>query len=206
MKNFKIAAVIVIFILLNITACAFSDTTQQSMLFIEEGLNIKLTPNPIVTIGKISLTDSISLPGNITANQIYGDTSVHPDGNITIDIETQDVHRNITGFDVSNLNGFMLQDDSLVAQVDGKYKVDYWLSTAGGVKKIYESCIAVNGEHQTPHAHRKQGAAGDIGSMSGGGIINLTAGDIVNLQIRNTEGTQNVVIFNAGMRLIRVGD
>ncbi len=161
---------------------------------------ITLTDNPV------NITGDLNVVGNITANQIYGDTSVHPDGNITIDIETQNVHRNITGFDETQLNGFTLEDNALVAQVSGRYTVDYWLSLSGGVNRIYESCIAVNGEHVTPHAHRKQGTPGDIGSMSGGGVISLNEGDIINLQIRNTEGTQDVDIFFAGMRLNRIGD
>ena len=155
---------------------------------------------------KLNVIGAINATENITGNYIYGDISVHPDGNITVEIEIQNIHKNITGFDKTHLNGFKLVDNALVAEVDGEYKVDYWLSTAGGVNRIYESCIAVNGEHETPHAHRKQGAAGDIGSMSGGGVITLVAGDIVNLQIRNIDGTQDVDIFNAGMRLERLGD
>ena len=169
--------------------------------FEDDGTVIEsLSPRDVIINGGLKVT------GNITGNVIYGDVNVHPDGNITIDIEIQGVHKNITGFDEMQLNGFTLEDDALVTQIDGKYLVDFWLSTAGGVNRIYESCIAVNGEHVTPHAHRKQGAAGDIGSMSGGSIINLTKGDIVNLQIRNTDGTQDVDVFFAGMRLTRIGD
>lgn len=177
----------------------------------------RIGSNTVYTIGNVGIgtispgealtvIGHINATGNITGNFIYGDISVHPDGNITVDIEIQNIHKNITGFDKTHLNGFKLVDNALVAEVDGEYKVDYWLSTAGGANRIYESCIAVNGEHETPHAHRKQGAAGDIGSMSGGGVITLVAGDIVNLQIRNIDGTQDVDIFNAGMRLERLGD
>ena len=42
--------------------------------------------------------------------------------------------------------------------------------------------------------------------MSGGSVISLNQGDIINLQIRNIDGTQDVDIFNAGMRLVRIGD
>ncbi len=155
---------------------------------------------------KLNVIGGINATGNITGNFIFGETSIHPDGNITIDIETPGVHKNITGFNESELNGFTLQDNALVAEIGGRYKIDYWISSAGGVNNIYESCIAVNGEHVTPHAHRRQGTPGDIGSMSGGGIISLNAGDIVNLQIQNTEGIQDVDIFFAGMRLVRIGD
>ena len=156
---------------------------------------------------KLHVIGNINVTGNFTGNFIYGETNVHPDGNITVIIETANVHRNITGFDNNQTNGFIMQgDDSLIAQVDGLYEVDYWVSMAGGVNQIYETCIAVNGEHETPHAHRKQGTPGDIGSMSGGGIIDLKAGDIINLQIQNTDSTANADIFQAGMRLVRIGD
>ena len=152
-------------------------------------------------------TNHINSNGNFTGNQIYGETNVHPDGNITVIINTQNVHENITGFNVNKTNGFIMDgNDTLIAQVSGRYQADYWLSVSGGVNDIYESCLAVNNEHVEPHAHRKQGTPGDIGSMSGGSIIDINAGDTINLQIRNTDATANVDIFFAGMRLVRVGD
>ena len=42
--------------------------------------------------------------------------------------------------------------------------------------------------------------------MSGGSILELNEGDLINLQIRNTGGTQNANIFAAGMRFVRIGD
>ena len=158
-------------------------------------------------LGSANITGDINVEHNFTGNQIYGEANVHPDGNITVVINTQDVHENITGFNINKTNGFIMQgNDTLIAQVSGRYQADYWLSTAGGVNRIYESCLAVNNEHVEPHAHRRQGTPGDIGSMSGGSIIDVVAGDTINLQIRNVDGTQDVDVFFAGMRLIRLGD
>ncbi len=149
----------------------------------------------------------LNVTGNFTGNQFYGETNIHPDGNITVIINTQDVHENITGFNETTSNGFTLQgDNSLVVDVAGRYQADFWVSSSGGVNRVYETCLAINNEHATPHAHRRQGTPGDIGSMSGGGIIDLEVGDYVNLQVRNVDGTQNVDIFYAGMRLERIGE
>ncbi len=156
--------------------------------------------------GSLNVIGDINQSGNFTGNQIYGETNIHPDGNFTVVIDTQDEHVNITGFDDFKLNGFILEDDALVAQVAGVYSADFWLSTSGGVNDIYESCITVNGIHETPHAHRKQGTPGDVGSMSGGGIINLSVGDRINLEIRNIDSTADVTIFYAGMRFERIGN
>ena len=207
----KIIIVGILFVLLSTAAIAFFDTIQQAMIFLEAGANIKLTPNPIITLGKISLVDDpivndLNVTGNFTGNEIYGDISVHPDGNITIDIEAPNVHRNITGFDTTKLNGFSLQDDALVAEIDGCYKFNFWLSMSGGVNNLYESCIAVNGEHETPHAHLRLGTPGDIGGMSGGGVFCVKRGDIINLQLRNTDGIADADMFYAGMFLKRIGD
>ncbi|KKN48625.1 hypothetical protein LCGC14_0651240 [marine sediment metagenome] len=65
--NKKIIVVCVIFILLSTIVVAFFDTIQQAMIFLQAGSNIKLTPNPIVTSGKISLVDDPSF--GISPNQ-----------------------------------------------------------------------------------------------------------------------------------------
>ena len=180
-------------------------TSGVNRLVIEAGGKVGIgtsSPNQkLVVVGNVNVT------GNLTANFIYGETNIHPDGNITVTINTQNVHENITGFNETMLNGFTLSgNDSLVANVAGRYEADYWVSMSGGANRLYSTCLAVNGEHVTPHAHRKQGTPGDVGSMSGGGIIDLNVGDYINLQIRNEDGTQNADIFFAGMRLVRIGD
>ncbi len=157
--------------------------------------------------GWLRVTGNLNVTGNFTGNQFYGETNIHPDGNITVIINTQGVHENITGFNESTSNGFtLIGNHSLRVDIAGVYDADFWISSSGGVNKIYESCLAVNGEHATPHAHRRQGTPGDIGSISGGGILLLNEGDMINLQIKNTEGTQNVDIFYAGMRFDRIGN
>ncbi len=180
-----------------------SSVGTGSMVFDSSG-NVGIgttTPNE-----KLTVVGNQNLTGNFSGDQFYGETNIHPDGNITVIINTQGVHENITGFNETHLNGFTLSGNhSLVANVAGRYSADFWISMAGGTKKIYSACLAVNNEHATPHAHRKQGSAGDIGSMSGGGIIELNEGDIINLQIRNEDGTQNADIFFAGMRFVRIG-
>ena len=159
------------------------------------------------TSGELTVVGDQNLTGNFSGNQFYGETSIHPDGNITVVINTQNVHENITGFNETKLNGFTLSgNNSLITDVAGRYEATYWVSLSGGVNILYSTCLAVNNEHVTPHAHRKQGASGDVGSMSGGGILDLNVGDIINLQIRNEDGNQNVDIFFAGMRLVRIGD
>lgn len=66
--NKKVVVSIVIFILLSSIAYAFFDTIQQAMIFLQAGSNIKLTPNPIVTTGKIDLVDYPAVLGIITNN------------------------------------------------------------------------------------------------------------------------------------------
>lgn len=144
---------------------------------------------------------------------IYGEMWFHNDlSNVTTTINTQGVYVNVTGFDTGELtgqtlNGFSYFTDTLVAQVAGKYKVEYVLSFGNaGNNQEYQLHIAINDNHQNQtDAHRKIGAAGDVGNVKASGFIDLKIGDQINLHVRNNDGTGNVISHASNINLVRIG-
>lgn len=144
----------------------------------------------------------------------HGEMWFHNDeSNVTTTISSQGVWVNLTGFDTGEatgqtLNGFTYFTDTLVAQVSGRYDVDYSLSFGNvGNNQEYQMHITVNGIHQNnTDAHRKVGSAGDVGNSGSGGFVDLSAGDQVNLHIRNNDGTGDVVSHAANVKLVKIGE
>jgi hypothetical protein len=59
-------------------------------------------------------------------------------------------------------------------------------------------------EYGNVHGHRKLGTTGDIGSMTLHGAINCTAGDEIELWVRNDTSAQNITIQDCTMTLDRL--
>jgi len=91
-------------------------------------------------------------------------------------------------------NDFQLNDDN-GANIN---TTGYGAYTSGGTVFL-ASCVDV------AHSHRKFGAgAGDVGSMSGGGIATLTGGDTLEVHIKNITDATNMTTESVQLSIIRL--
>jgi len=156
--------------------------------------------------------------GNTTINNIYGEMWMH---NLSINgalqvIASQDKWENITVFNQTTeagqtLNGFEYiagNQPSLVAQIAGKYLVDYSLSfdLTDGNNDEFQVIVAINGVQQNQtETHRKISTAGDVGNTGSSGFIDLIVGDVVTLQIYNSDSLSDAGIHATNLHLMRIG-
>lgn len=154
--------------------------------------------------------------GNATINMVYGEMWFHNDTNFrTIVISTQNVAVNISfnssdseGAQVLNGFGYTEACNCLIAQVSGKYKVDYSISAGNdGNNEEYEFFITINDTVQSnTDAHRKIGSSGDVGNAGGSGFIDLQVGDRINLQVVDRDNTDDLEVHAANVNILRIGD
>jgi hypothetical protein len=172
--------------------------------------------SPINVADDLNMSENdITNVRNLTYDAYIGEVWFHNDtsGVITTTINTQDVWENVTGFNSSDsgnlLRGFSFDslDTYLSPSFDGTYKVDYSVSFLGGSNTHYQFSIAVNGVLQPQtDSHRKIGAAADVGNTGGTGYISLSAGDLVQLQVRNIVNTNDINPLAANVNLERKGN
>ena len=169
------------------------------------------------TSSLVEISDDLDVGGNFTGNQIYGEMynySSHASP-YTFDILANDIYYNLTGLVEGNLNGFSFSDGNqtsggskLTAQVAGLYKVCSSLSflsnnvggTFGiGIVENYDVTL-----HRDCYSRRE--AAIQIGNVGVCCLMDLDAGDIVNIQIENEDNTRDMIIHTVNLNLMRIGD
>ncbi len=194
----------------------FESNDNEYMLFVD-GEENKIgigTANPQQELNVIG---DGNFTGNLYGSLIHGEMWAHSDtGNWLGDINTQHIYINLsinsteTTESGQTLNGFVYEPttSSLISQISGLYKVDYSISTGNaGNNQEYQYIIAKNNviQNQTD-AHRKIGAAGDVGNSGSSGFIELAVGDFINLQARNNDGTADLIIHAVNVNLFRMGN
>lgn len=94
--------------------------------------------------------------------------------------------------------------DDITILTDGVYEVTFNLSFSGTGTAIFEAAVGVDGVEQVViEAIRKMGATGDVGSMGAGGLLSLTAAEVVTVLIKS-DGTDSLTVQDAQLRVKRV--
>jgi hypothetical protein len=125
--------------------------------------------------------------------------------NTEIEIGVTDTFYDIDGFTAGLTQGLVFQNGKeLVTEVAGVYIIGYQACFSDGVSNLYEITIDINGTPQNNSfsCARKSNAL-DVMHVSGGGLFNLSEGDIITLVVRNNTTTANPTILDAAVRVTR---
>lgn len=179
--------------------------------------SVTCTDSWLDSTGNEIVSNEVNFTGNVTSNAYYAEIYFHNDtgdGEVTV-INTQGVYVNLTGFNTSDtsgqlLNGFSWNNNTedLTANVAGLYLTTFDVSAGNaGVNVEMQFQIQVNGILQeNSDAHRKIATGGDVGNCGDTAFIRLAVGDIVELVVRNNDGTDNIESFAASVNLVRIAD
>lgn len=139
---------------------------------------------------------------------VYAEMWFHDDAGKLFTFTAPDTYytQNVTG--TSNTDGFIfIPNSTLQAQYDGLYKVSFSASGSGTANHVYHAGIQVNNTVQyNIETHFKISTGTDIITMSGGGFINLNAGDNVTLAFEDTTLASTGTIYSINVNLVRVGE
>lgn len=213
----KIALIIILFL----TSILLMGCIKTTKMFNPSGFEDNGSRIMTITDNPVNITGDLNVVGNITGNEIYGEMHFHSDEATghTIPIASSGVYVNVTGFNGTDsdvemtqifTNGFTFINESnaLRCDIGGRY-LSYWKLSTGnaGNNQEYQTVISVADVRQEiTEDHRKIGAAGDVGSLSGGGSFICNSGDIINLQTRNNDGTADLQIHVGLVTIKRIGD
>lgn len=156
-------------------------------------------------ICNIELSEIVTIQ-NVSANglvDIYGEMSAYNGAGNTITISDTTNYFNITGFGMGDLSGVTYSDDDLTLTQDGVYKIDWALSFGGGVSDTWHIALFKNGAALTEcnDVLRKVGTGGDVGAAANTCLADLNANDVIDLRIRNADGTDNAVVYYQSVNL-----
>lgn len=137
----------------------------------------------------------------------YAEGYYHNHDGVTLAFGVQN-YRYTLFFNDTKLNGFTCIDNqNLTANKTGVYKVDYQSAGTGRNNHEYILAVCIDGvEQENTEVHKKMAAGGDIVTMSGTGIIEVTAGQKITLCIMDISGTGDGTYIASNLNLIKIGD
>lgn len=101
--------------------------------------------------------------------------------------------------------GFVNEGSVLVANNQGKYKIDYCTSVNDGVNNKYHFAIGINNEEQlNTEQHFRVSTGGDIVSVCGSGIIDINYGDEIGLLTLNENSNTDLNVYSANLNLVKI--
>jgi len=156
--------------------------------------------------------ETMSVEGNFTGNQIYGEMWYMNHTETPINFAVSNTWYPLFFTDANHLNGFsfvggFLSSSNLTAQVDGIYKAGYLASGSGINNHRYFTTILVNGVSQNNcMSHKKMTASGDFVTMTGTCIIDIGVGDTLSLATMDYAGTGISNYISADLNLVRIGN
>jgi len=115
----------------------------------------------------------------------------------TLTLSVADTDRTIPGLTSGPAHNIVWTDNErFVVSVSALYVVKYSVSFSGAVANDeFETGVVVGSTlKENTTAHRKIGAAFDVGNMGGTGIVTAAAGDSIALVIRNHSNANDAVI------------
>lgn len=141
------------------------------------------------------------------SNRQYAELYFHNDSNpLTVLIPNQGVYYNVTSLTKGINNLITNDDDKFVIYEDGVYSLSLSVSFGGGVTREYEFAMFVNDvEQKGCEFHRVMGTGGDVGSGSIECLLELNAGDVVNIKAEDeTNPSQNIDVYVLNFNIIRI--
>lgn len=153
--------------------------------------------------------------GAVLLNSLpYGE--IYMDNNTTNTVlAAQDTYYQVTTFNNNGISHRATPDhtnDHITIAVSGAYKVDLAISAqAARAHTYYFEVHKNNGAtgFSNLEAERQTGVANKPGSVALTGMIDLTAGDTVELWVKRTTGgavSQSILVTHANMNLFRIGE
>lgn len=135
----------------------------------------------------------------------YGSIFLSSGANV-IDV-VDGAYTELDGLSGSSLHRMTATSGALTAQVSGAYLANWSASmTSDGNSKIYKLNLFVNGvEHMDGSAIRKIGTGADVGNMGASGIINVNAGDTIELRVKGVTDGTNITIADANLNVVQIG-
>ncbi|KKL93823.1 hypothetical protein LCGC14_1870860 [marine sediment metagenome] len=114
-----------------------------------------------------------------------------------------------SGFTVGQTNLATFQNAREIAVTKaGVYKIDWSASfnMAGGSGQEIEGAIGIdNIRNSQGTAHRRIGTGNDIGDIAATAILDLAAGAVVSVMMKNLTDTQDIIINHSSVSLVMVG-
>lgn len=157
--------------------------------------------------GSVEIANNLTIGGNFTGNQFYGEMWFDMSGNSTILITTKDVWENVTGFNAGGNNGFTYFNNTLICNIAGLYNTKYNTFYDDGANVEFNYALAINNIPQNKtRSHSKLGTANDVTGSVGFGYLDLNVGDVINLQVVNVDNVADPNLHHATINLVRIGN
>lgn len=156
-------------------------------------------------------TNLNEIPCNITTTPqesislTYGELCYHNHIGVTVPFTAANTYYNLM-FNQTKTNGMINNtNSSLQITQAGIYKACYLASGSGENNNIYYTDIMINDDQSGwCESHYKMSAGGDITTMSGCCIINLTIGDNITLATANIGNTGSGTYYAGNLNLIKI--
>lgn len=163
------------------------------------------TPTEALEIKQGNLLFSGANGKGLAAGSMYNDNT-----NTTVTISTIGTMVRVpSGFTQGHINNCSFANSrEITITKAGKYKIDWSLSfeVSSGTNQDAEGAIMINNVRNVQGtAHRKIGAAADLGNMGATCILDLAVNDVVSLGLQNNTSTSNFVVNHGNMALVMVG-
>jgi hypothetical protein len=163
----------------------------------------------------IQIEDNGSVVFNNESGLVFGEIYAH-DANDTLTISGSGKANKVqvTTFDTDGLSNNVTPDQAnshITIDKSGIYLCVISISAESGSGVGFEAGFSAwknNGtdEFENIHAHRNlSGGGGDTGSISMSGIIDLVAGDTVEIWTWNETNTVNVIVDDITLSLVQIG-
>jgi len=130
-----------------------------------------------------------------------GEIYQNNNANVTT-INTVNVWEHVTNFSSGELVNITFGSNALTIQSTGKYLLMGSISSQSALaNKDFEFAISINDSINTKTISKRRYGNTDTGSQSISAILNLTASDVIKLEVRNLTDANNITIVDANISL-----
>jgi len=136
----------------------------------------------------------------------YGEMYQAGNANVTT-INTVNVWEEVDNFSTGDVRGITFADSDLTisAGSDGTYLVIYTVSADSAVAaKDFEMAISIDDGIQSECTTSRTFASTTTGNSGGQCILDLTATDVIKLEVRNTTDDNNVTVIDSNISLHKI--
>lgn len=142
---------------------------------------------------------------NVSQNLVipHGEMFVS-DNLVTTVITSAGVYVDIETFVEGLTNTMIYNNSALFAELNGTYKLDYAITIVNSNNRNYKSSIAINGNATNKCVAARRLQSNDFGNMGSTCMLSLVEGDNVTLQIQNIGQTDNVIITDGNLNMMKI--